>query len=60
VKNFRANSVFRASASCPKILNCEKVLNANAVYIHLGVIRAIWASAGVLNVFSPVYPLSAS
>jgi len=33
---------FRASASCSKILNGEKTFNT--VYIHLGVIRVIWAS----------------
>ena len=36
---------FRASASCSKILNGEKIFNTvYSVYIHLGVIRAIWAS----------------
>jgi len=33
---------FRASASYSKIVNCEKMFNA--VYIHLGAIRVIWAS----------------
>ena len=33
---------FRASASYSKIVNCEKIFNA--VYIHLGAIRVIWAS----------------
>jgi len=36
---------FRASASCYKILNGEKMFNTvYSVYIHLGVIRVIWAS----------------
>jgi len=33
---------FRASASCSKILNSEKTFNT--AYIHLRVIRVIWAS----------------
>ena len=33
---------FRASASCSKIVNGENIFNT--VYIHLGAIRAIWAS----------------
>ena len=33
---------FRASASCSKIVNREKKFNT--VYVHLGAIRAIWAS----------------
>ena len=42
-ENFQSNSViFRASASCTKIVNCEKIFNT--VYIHLGAIRVIWAS----------------
>ena len=43
-ENFQGNSVFffRASASYSKIVNCEKI--SNAVYIHLGAIRVIWAS----------------
>jgi len=39
-ENFQSNSViFRASASCTKIVNCEKIFNT--VYIHLGAIRVI-------------------
>jgi len=54
VKDFRANYgekfqgklFFRASASCSKILNSENIFNTvYSVHIHLGVIRAIWASA---------------
>jgi len=33
---------FRASASCSKIVNGEKMFNT--AYIHLGVIRVIWAN----------------
>jgi len=33
---------FRASASCSKILNGEKIFST--AYIHLGVIRVIWAN----------------
>ena len=43
VKNiFNAVKIFRAAASYSKIVNCEKIFNA--VYIHLGAIRVIWAS----------------
>jgi len=42
VRNFRATLFFTASASCSKIVNGEKFFNT--VYIHLGAIRAIWAS----------------
>ena len=42
-EKFQGDSVFfRASASCSKIVNGEKIFNT--VYIHLGAIRAIWAS----------------
>jgi len=34
--------LFRASATCLKMLNGEKF--SNAVYIHLGVVRVNWAS----------------
>jgi len=45
VNNFRATLFFRASESSSKILNGEKSFNAvYSVYIHLGVIRVIWAS----------------
>ena len=70
VKNFRGNSVFRASTSCWKFwmwkvysiqwkfsgqlwffrasASCSKIVNGekmfNTMYIHLGPIRAIWAS----------------
>jgi len=34
-----------ASANCSKILNSENIFNTvYSVYIHLGVIRVIWAS----------------
>ena len=42
VTNIRATLFFRVSASCSKIVNGEKIFNT--VYIHLGAIRAIWAS----------------
>jgi len=43
-KTFWADSVFQASASCSKILNGEKLSNTvYSVYIHLGLIRLIWA-----------------
>ena len=42
VRNSRATLFFRASAGCLKIMNGEKIFNT--VYIHLGAIRAIWAS----------------
>jgi len=36
---------FRANASCSKILNSENIFNTvHSAYIHLGVIRVIWAS----------------
>jgi len=36
---FRARSVFRASASCSRILNGENIFHAvYSVHIHLGVI----------------------
>ena len=41
-ENFQGNCFFRASASCSKIVNGEKFFNT--VYIHLGMIRVIWAS----------------
>jgi len=34
--------IFRARASCSKMLNGEKFFNT--AYIHLGLIRVIWAS----------------
>jgi len=39
---FTAVKIFRASASCSKIVNCEK--SFNTVYIHLVAISAIWPS----------------
>jgi len=39
---FNTVKIFRASASCSKIVSGEKIFNT--VHIHLGVIRAIWAS----------------
>jgi len=39
---FNTVKIFRASTSCSKIVNGEKIFNT--VYIHLGVIRVIWAS----------------
>jgi len=44
-KIFRANSFFKAIASCSKILNSKKIFNTvYSVHIHLGMIRVIWAS----------------
>jgi len=45
VKNFRANSVLEGKRKLHKILDGEKIFNTMySVYIHLGVIRVIWAS----------------
>ena len=42
VKNLGQTVFFKASASCSKILHGEKMFKT--AYIHLGVIRVIWAS----------------
>jgi len=42
VKNFRGKLCFSGQAQLSQILHGEK--NVNTAYIHLGVIRVIWAS----------------
>jgi len=45
VKNSRATLFFSATANCWNILNDEKIFNSlYSVYVHLGLIRVIWAS----------------
>jgi len=43
--NFQCSKNFRASGSYSEILNGKKIFNTvHSVYIHLGVIRVIWAN----------------
>ena len=58
LKNFRANSVFRASASCQKILNDKKYLNTVKIFRATLFFRASASCSKILNnkkhVFSTV------
>jgi len=49
LKNFRANSVFRASASCSKILNDKKYLNTVKNFRANSVFRASASCSKILN-----------
>jgi len=50
LKSFRANSVFRASASCPKILNDKKYLNTVKIFRATLFFRATLVFSGQAQV----------
>jgi len=52
LKHFRAHSVFRASASCSKILNVESIFNTVKIFRTHSVFRASASCSKILNVKS--------
>jgi len=49
LKNFKANSVFRARASCSKILNDKKYLNTVKIFRANSIFRASASCSKILN-----------
>jgi len=56
-KNFRASSVFRASASCSKILNYKKYFNAAKIFRATLFFRASASCSNILNDKKYIYSI---